>query len=85
MSEQIRLEDLTIFVQRRAVKHVYLRVHPPDGRVTIVAPTGTRLEVVRDFVIAKLGWIRKQQAKLQSQIREVPRQFIEHENHTLWG
>lgn len=85
MSEQIKLEDLTIFVQRRAVKHVYLRVHPPDGRVTLVAPTGTRLEAVRAFVIAKLGWIRKQQAKLQSQIREVPRQFIEHESHVLWG
>ncbi|MCE7917832.1 MAG: metal-dependent hydrolase, partial [Nitrosomonas sp. PRO5] len=41
MSEQIRLENLTIFMQRRAVKHVYLRVHPPDGRVTLVAPTGT--------------------------------------------
>lgn len=59
MSEQIRLEDLTIFVQRRAVKHVYLRVHSPDGRVTLVAPTGTRLEMVRAFVIAKLDWIRK--------------------------
>ena len=85
MSEQIRLGDLTIFVQRRAVKHVYLRVYPPEGRVTLVAPTGTRLEAVRAFVIMKLGWIRKQQAKLQSQIREVPRQFIEHESHPLWG
>ena len=85
MSEQIRLEDLTIFVKLKAVKHVYLRVHPPDGRVTLVAPTGTRLEVVRAFVIAKLGWIRKQQAKLQSQIMEVPRQFIEYESHVLWG
>lgn len=85
MSEQIRLEDLTIFVQRRAVKHVYLRVYPPDGRVTLVAPTGTRLEAVRAFVIAKLGWIRKQQTKLQARSREAPRLFVEHESHTLWG
>ena len=85
MSEQIRLENLTIFMQRRAVKHVYLRVHPPDGRVTLVAPTGMRLEVVRAFVTAKLDWIHKQQAKLQAQVREVPRQFIGGESHTVWG
>lgn len=85
MIDQIRQEDLTIFIQRRAVKHAYLRVHPPDGRVTLVAPMCSRLEILRAFVIAKLGWIRKQQAKLQSHIREIPQQFIEYESHVLWG
>lgn len=85
MSEQIQLEDLTILVQRKTVKHVYLRVYPPDGRVTLVAPAGTRLEAVRAFVIAKLDWIRKQQAKLQARSRETPRLFVGHESHAVWG
>jgi predicted metal-dependent hydrolase len=55
------------------------------GRVTLVAPPHTRLEVVRAYVISKLGWIREQQIKLRNQARETPRQFIERESHYLWG
>ncbi len=64
MTENIRLGDIEIAVTRKAVKNVHLSVHPPGGRVTLVAPTGTRLEVARAFAITKLGWIRDQQAKL---------------------
>lgn len=85
MSESIQLGDLEIAVTRKAVKHVHLSVHPPDGHVTLVAPTGTRLEVARAYAISKLGWIRQQQAKLLAQERETPRQLIERESHYLWG
>lgn len=85
MTETIRLGDVEIAVTRKAVKNVHLSVHPPAGRVTLVAPTGTRLEVARAYAISKLGWIRDQQAKLLAQARETPRQFIERESHYLWG
>lgn len=85
MSETIRLGDISILVNRKAIKNVHLSVHPPEGRVTLAAPTGTRLEVVRAYAISKLGWIREQQAKLRNQARETPRQFIERESHYLWG
>ena len=42
------------------VKNVHLSVHPPEGRVTLVAPSGTRLEVARAYAISRLGWIRDQ-------------------------
>mgnify|MGYP000514648453 CR=1 FL=1 len=85
MTETIQIGELAIAVTRKAVKHVHLSVHPPAGHVTLVAPTATRLEVARAYVISKLGWIRDQQAKLQAQARETPRQFIERESHNLWG
>ena len=85
MTENIRLGDIEIAVTRKAVKNVHLSVHPPGGHVTLVAPTGTRMEVARAFAITKLGWIRDQQAKLLAQARETPRQFIERESHSLWG
>ena len=69
MSETIQLGDVVISVTRKAVKHVYLSVHPPAGHVTLVAPTGTRLEVARAYAVTRLGWIRRQQAKLQAQPR----------------
>lgn len=85
MSETIRIGALSIEVTRKAVKHVHLSVHPPDGRVTLVAPTATRLEVARAYAISRLGWIRAQQATLAAQARETPRQFVERESHYLWG
>lgn len=85
MSETIQLGEISISVTRKAVKHVHLSVYPPAGRVTLVAPTGTRLEVARAYAISKLGWIRDQQARLLEQARETPRQFVERESHYLWG
>lgn len=81
----INLGDLKIEVTRKDVKNVHLSVHPPDGRVTLVAPTTTRLEVARAFAISKLPWIRDQQRSLRQQARETPRQFIGRESHYVWG
>lgn len=81
----IRLAELDITITFKAVKNVHLSVHPPEGKVTLVAPTGTRLEVARAYAISKLRWIRQQQAQLQAQARETPRQLVTRESHYLWG
>lgn len=83
--KHIRLGELDIAVTFKTVKNVHLSVHPPAGKVTLVAPTGTRLEVARAYAVSKLRWIRQQQAQLQSQARETPRQFVTRESHYLWG
>jgi predicted metal-dependent hydrolase len=85
MEETIHLGDVAVAVTRKDVKHAHLSVHPPNGRVTLVAPRGTRSEVVRAYAISKLRWIRDQQAKLRAQAREAPRHFVERESHYLWG
>lgn len=85
MTEFIQIGDVSIAVTRKNIKNVYLSVHPPEGRVTLSAPAGTRLDVVRAYAITKLDWIRKQQHKLRNQARETPREFIERESHYLWG
>ena len=85
MSEIIELGDIFITVTRKSVKNVHLTVHPPEGRVTLVAPTGTRLEVARAYAISKLNWIRAQQQQLHAQVREAPRQLVDRETHYVWG
>ena len=85
MTETIHIGEISIQVTRKAIKNVHLSVHPPDGRVTLVAPTATRLDVARAYAITRLGWIRQQQEKLRGQARETPRKFIERESHFIWG
>jgi predicted metal-dependent hydrolase len=71
--------------QELQTSHYYLSVHRPEGHVTLVGPTGTRLEVARAYAVTRLVWIRSQQAKLQAQARETPREYIERESHHSWG
>ena len=85
MGETIQLGEISIAMTRKEIKHVHLSVHPPSGRVTLVAPTATRPEVARAYAVSKLGWIRDQQAKLRGQARETPREFVGRESHFLWG
>jgi predicted metal-dependent hydrolase len=85
MAETIQIGDIVIAMTRKDIKHVHLSVHPPSGRVTLVAPKGTRAEVARAYAVSKLSWIREQQAQLRGQARETPRQFVERESHYLWG
>lgn len=85
MNETIELGDISILVMRKPIRNVHLSVHPPDGRVTMSAPSDTRAEVARAYAISKLGWIRYQREQLASQARESPRRFVERESHYLWG
>jgi predicted metal-dependent hydrolase len=85
MAERIQIGEVVIALTRKDIRHVHLSVHPPLGRVSLVAPTGTRLEVARAYAISKVGWIREQRAKLRGQARETPRRFVERESHYLWG
>jgi len=85
MARTIRIGEIAVTVNCKDIKHVHLSVHPPKGRVTLVAPKGTRREVMRAFAASKIGWIREQQTKMRAQARETPRQFVERESHYLWG
>ena len=85
MSETIRLGEISIALTRKQIRNVHLSVHPPDGRVTLVAPMTTRYDVARAYAISKLGWIRDQQTKLRGQAREAPRKFVTRESHYVWG
>ena len=85
MTETIQMGEISVQVTRKAIKNVHLSVHPPEGRVTLVAPTATRLDVARAYAISKLVWMRQQPEKLRGQARETTRKFIERESHHIWG
>lgn len=85
MTTQLTLGDVLLDVQFKNIKNVHLSVHPPAGRVTIAAPSRMDIETIRLFAVTKLGWIRRQQRKLQEQERETPREFLTDESHFVWG
>ena len=52
---------------RKRVKNINLRIHPPDGRVTVSAPLRTSEARIAAFVAAKADWIRHHQARIAAQ------------------
>jgi hypothetical protein len=85
MKSQFQIGDLAVEVVHKNIKNVHLSVHPPVGRVTIAAPIAMKMDTLRVYIIAKLGWIRSQQQKMLLQDREPPREFLNRESHYLWG
>lgn len=85
MSAVLQLGDLAVAVVRKSIRNLHLSVNPPDGHVKISAPLQLSAEAIRLFAISKIGWIRKQQARIRSQERETPREYRELENHWAWG
>ena len=85
MDTRFELGDITVDVVLKDIKNVHLSVHPPNGRVTVSAPSRMDIDTIRVFTISKLGWIKKQQQKLREQERETPREYLERESHYVWG
>lgn len=85
MMATIELGDVVLEVIRKKIKNVHLSVHPPTGAVRIAAPLRMPIDTIRLFAISKLGWIRRQQQKLQGQEREAPREYLDRESHYVWG
>lgn len=85
MASQIKLGNMVVDVVLKDIKNVHLSVYPPTGRVRISAPKRMSMNTLRVFAISKLDWIKKQQAKLQAQERETPRDFLDRESHYVWG
>lgn len=85
LEEVVEFGEIHVSVTRKDVQHVYLTVHPPNGRVTLVAPTSTKLDVARAYVASKITWIRTQQRSYLDQAREPARRFVERESHYIWG
>jgi predicted metal-dependent hydrolase len=85
MLTQIQLGDMAVEVVQKDIKNIHLSVYPPDGKVRVAAPLRMEIDIIRVYVISKLGWIKQQQKKLREQLRETPREYLNRESHYVWG
>lgn len=80
----LTIDDLTITVERKQVKNINLSVKR-NGQIAVSMPYRGKMETVEAFVRSKLPWIQKTQAKIKSAISQKTPQFINGEQHFLWG
>jgi predicted metal-dependent hydrolase len=77
--------SIEIGIVLKDIKNMHLRVLPSDGKVKISAPNRMDIETIRKFVLQKLDWIEKNQAKFLQQKKEASHEYINGENHYFAG
>ena len=85
MISMIMLDDIDAEVTKKKIKHLHLKVCPPNGIVRVSAPLRMNQEKIRVFALSKLDWIRKQRLKIRNQVREKPLKYINQETHYFRG
>lgn len=83
--EVVRIGDIDVELNRRAIKNIHLSVLPPCGKVRLSIPNDTSEQKIRLAIVNKLAWIKKQQADFAGQERQSIREMVNGECHYLWG
>ena len=81
----IDVRGISVEIVRKDIKNLHVGVYPPNGRVRVAAPLWLDDNAVRVAVIARLGWIRRQQVEFEQQERQSQREFVTGESHYFEG
>ena len=71
--------------KKKNLKNLYIRVNPPEGKVTVSAPINYPDDEIKLFVLKKLPEINTIREKMTSQERQSKREYVSGESHYLWG
>ena len=79
------IENITVTVEKKNIKHMYMRILPPNGDVKISAPSHISDKEIIDFVKSKKDWILKKQKYIIENDIAAPYKYDNGEKHPLWG
>ena len=83
--KEVIIDGILIFLERKNIKHMYLKVKPPNGDVHISAPIYMSDKNIVDFVKSKKEWIISKQNYINDNNIKVPLKYTDGEEHPLWG
>lgn len=76
---------IDVQVTCKDIRTLRLRVHAPDGRVTLSAPAALAPEAVEAFARERLAWIGKHRLRLAARPRPAEYRYAEGESHWFDG
>ncbi|MBQ2654400.1 MAG: M48 family metallopeptidase [Methanobrevibacter sp.] len=83
--ETLIIENITVTLERKNIKNMYLRILPPNGDVKVNAPLFLSDEEIINFVKSKKEWILKKQRYIHENDIKTPLKYVNGETHYLWG
>jgi len=83
--KQIMIHNVSVELEKKRIKNMYLRILPPDGRVHISAPMKMSEDEIIHFVEGKLEWIRYHQDKISRRPTHQQLQYMDGDSIFIWG
>lgn len=84
-TQKLVINDIEIEVSKKKIKNMHLSVLPPDGKVRISAPLYIKDEIIKNFAVSKIGWIKKQISKFENLPKQSERKYVSGETQYVWG
>lgn len=79
------LHGITVKIQQKKIKNIYLKVRPPMGDVVLSAPVSMASQEIHALLELRYNWICQQREKIESLGLPLSPEFSENEKHYLWG
>lgn len=79
------IDNIAVTVEKKKIKHMYIRILPPNGDVKVSAPLFVSDEDIIDFIESKKEWILKKQKYIHENNIKAPLKYVNGEKHQLWG
>lgn len=83
--QHTQFHGIPVEIRRKHIKHMYVGVYPPDGRVRVSAPLRLGLDAIRRAVVSRIPWIRRKQEDFRRRHRESESKIVTGEYHALRG
>ena len=75
-----------VTVQKKAIKNVYLKVLPPEGRILLSVPHGCDSREIEEILESRRDWLFERQQIVKENARvPVKRQYVSGEKLPVWG
>ncbi|MDO5824399.1 M48 family metallopeptidase [Methanobrevibacter sp.] len=85
MKKQLIIDGITINLELKNIKNIYLRVIPPNGDVKLSAPSSISDEDLLEFIKSRREWILEKQTVILNSNIQPPLKYVTGEKHYLWG
>lgn len=82
-----RVNDIEVTVIKKKIKNLYIRIHPPEGKVVVSVPVHATRKTIERFLEEHCEWIISHREKVisESQKEEIGKKYCSGETHYLWG
>ena len=81
----MKINNITIEIKRKDIKNIYLKVLPPEGKITLSAPKHLTDNEIKDFIESKMDWILEKRETIIKNEYQPKLKYLNGEKHLLWG
>ena len=73
--KKLDVDGLTVYLQKKAIRHLYIRVSMKDGSVHVSAPLRMSLNEICSHIFERRAWIEKQRSLVKNSSPSIRREL----------